>query len=96
MKTDEIINILTSIKSELHREYKANIKGIFGSYVRGKERIESDIDILVEFEKGADLVHFVGLSHFLEEKLGIAVDVVPYDTIRDELKSNILEEAVYI
>jgi hypothetical protein len=38
--------------------------GIFGSYIRGEERKESDLDILVEFEESADLslLGFIGLG----------------------------------
>ncbi len=39
---------------------------------------------------------FVGLAIFLEEKLGIKVDVVPYNTVRDELKEGIFKEAVHL
>lgn len=59
--------------------------------------MENDIDVLVEFEPGADLIDFVGLSIFLEEKLGIhKVDIVPYDTIRKEIRENIHKEDIYL
>lgn len=93
---ERIIKTLKSLEREIKKKYKAEIIGIFGSYVRREEHAGSDIDVLVEFESGADLIHFVGLSLFLEEKLGLKVDVVPYDAIRIELKENILKEAVYL
>ncbi|MDI6810791.1 MAG: nucleotidyltransferase family protein [archaeon] len=91
-----IIKTLKSLEREIKKGYKAEIIGIFGSYVRGEERAGSDVDVLVEFESGADLIHFVGLSLFLEEELGLKVDVVPYDAIRIELKETILKETVYL
>lgn len=96
MNKEEIIRLLKEVTGEVEQKYKARIKGIFGSFVRGEEHEKSDIDILVEFENDADLIHFVGLSLFLEEKLGLEVDVVPYDVIRTEIKQNILKEAVYL
>lgn len=96
MKKEEIIKILKQINNEVQQKYKAKIKGIFGSYVRAEEHEGSDIDVLVEFESDADLVHYMGLSFFLEEKLGLKVDVVPYDAIRIELKKSILKEALYL
>lgn len=96
MKKEKIIQTLKEVSDEARQRYKAQIKGIFGSFVRGEEGVKSDIDVLVEFEEGANLLHLVGLSLFLEEKLGLPVDVVPYDSIREELKENILREAVYI
>ncbi|MFO7966804.1 MAG: nucleotidyltransferase family protein [Archaeoglobaceae archaeon] len=96
MRKEEILKVLRQVNSEVQQKYKARIKGIFGSYVRSEEHPESDVDVLVEFEEGADLFHFVGLSLFLEEKLGIKVDVVPYDTIRKEIKDQVFEGAIYL
>jgi hypothetical protein len=96
MKREEIIEILRKVNEEVKTKFKGEIKGIFGSFAKGEESKESDIDILVEFESEADLIHFVGLSLFLEEKLGQRVDVVPYDTIRPEIKENILKESIYL
>ncbi len=96
MKRQEIINLLREANNEIALKYKAEIKGIFGSFARGEEGPESDCDILVEFKEEANLLHLVGLSMFLEEKIGVPVDVVPVDAIRREIKENILKEAVYI
>ena len=96
MKKEEILNILKQANNEVRHRYKAKVRGIFGSYARGEEHGGSDVDVLVEFEKGANLIHFVGLSLFLEEKIGIKVDVVPFDTIRKEIKEQVMKEAVYL
>jgi len=96
MKVEEIIKILKEEKEEIRKRYKAEIKGIFGSYVRGEEREDSDIDILVDFEEGADLFHFVGLSLFLEEVLKHKVDLVPQNALREEIKADVLKEAIYL
>lgn len=97
MKTlEEIKSILKEHKKEVLRKYRANVKGVFGSYVRAEANKESDIDVLVEFEDNANLIDFVGLSLFLEEKLKCHVDVVPEDAIRKEIKSSILREAAYL
>jgi len=96
MEKEEVIKILKEVKYETEQKFRARIKGIFGSYVRGKENNKSDIDVLVEFEKEANLLHLVGLSLFLEEKLHIPVDIVPYDSIREEIKDYILKEALYL
>lgn len=69
---------------------------IFGSYVRGTQRKDSDIDILVDFPKGKGLFDFVGLELQLEEVLGTKVDLVEYETIKPRLKSYILSSQVRI
>lgn len=88
--------LLNNLKDVVKEKYKAEIVGIFGSYSRGEEAEQSDLDILVRFESGADLIDFIGLCLFLEEKLSLRVDVVPYDAIRKELREIILKETVYL
>ena len=90
----EIIDSINYLKEDIRKKYRAEVVGIFGSFVRGEEKETSDIDVLVEFSEDADLFDFVGLSIFLEEKLGRRVDVVPRDTLRAELQEVILGEAV--
>lgn len=71
--------------------------GIFGSYVRGEQKESSDLDVLVRFFKGATLLNLTGLANFLEEKLAVKkVDIVPIDTIRKEIREDVLKEAVYL
>jgi len=96
MVKQEIIKVLQELKDEIKRRYKAEIKGIFGSYVRGEQKENSDVDILVEFFEGATLFDFVGLADYIESKLNLKVDIVPVDTIREEIKNTVLKEAVYL
>ena len=96
MKKEEIIKRLKKVRNEVGRKYKAQIKGIFGSYVRGEEKEGSDVDILVEFRDGASFLNLVGLANFLEERLNNPVDIVPADTIRKEIKEQILREVIYL
>lgn len=91
-----IIKVIESLKEVVKKEYKSDIIGIFGSYVRGGQKQTSDIDILVKFHQGATLLDFGGLAVFLEETVGIKVDVVPVDVIRKEIKKEILGEAIYL
>lgn len=96
MNQEEIIKLLKELTGEVEQKYKARIKGIFGSFVRGEEHEKNDIDILVEFEEGANLLHLVGLSLFLEDKINMPVDLVPSDTLRKEIREDILKEAIYL
>lgn len=67
---------------------------IFGSYVRGVQNEESDLDILVEFSGPVSLLHIVSLENHLTDILDVQVDVIPRKSIREELRSTILREAV--
>jgi len=67
---DQVLKTLRGIKLEIGDRYKVDNIGLFGSFVRSEEKEESDIDILLEFEQGADLLDLVALGDFLEERLG--------------------------
>jgi hypothetical protein len=92
----EILKILSNLKAESRQRYKAEIKGIFGSYVKGEQKEGSDVDVLVEFEECANLLDLVGLALFLEEKLNLKVDVVPESALREEIRQFVLKEKVAV
>ncbi|MGB9627708.1 MAG: helicase-related protein, partial [Thermodesulfobacteriota bacterium] len=97
MKTiEEIKKVFKENKEVIEKEFKAEIRGVFGSYVRGEQNKGSDVDILVRFKEGATLFDLVGLGDFLEEKLGIKVDIVSERAVRPELKEQIFKEVVTI
>ncbi|MCD5417792.1 nucleotidyltransferase family protein [Candidatus Bipolaricaulota bacterium] len=78
------------------QRYGVKRVGLFGSYVRGDMREDSDIDILVEIEKDISLLDFVGVKLEIEEALGVKVDLVEYNTIKSLLKERILKEQMVI
>ena len=90
----EIQSTITAEKDEIRRSYRAEIKGIFGSYARGDFHAGSDLDLLVDFDEGANLFDLVGLQQFLEEKLGCKVDLVSRRSLRAELRTSILNEMI--
>jgi predicted nucleotidyltransferase len=64
---------------------------LFGSYVRGDNTVNSDVDILVDLPRGKTLFDLVGLKHDLEETLQKKVDIVEYEGLHPLLKNSILE-----
>ncbi len=96
MNKTKILKILADLKGEIRQKYKAQVKGIFGSYARDEQKDTSDIDILVDFEEDADLFDFTGLALFLEEKLNLHVDVIPEKSLRKEIKSSVLKEVIRV
>jgi len=92
----KILAILRQLQDEIRQKYRAEIVGVFGSYARDEARQHSDVDILVRFLEGASLFDLVGLAEFLEENLGIKVDIVSERAIRSELQERILSEVVRI
>ncbi len=69
---------------------------LFGSYVRGEQRDNSDIDLLVEYPEQTTLFDVVQLKQNLEDALEKSVDLVGYNVIKPRLKKYILSEQVQI
>lgn len=90
----ELLVRIRKLKPKIMKRYKAKGIELFGSIVREGQSEASDIDLLVEFEEGADLLDLTGLAIFLEEELGRKVDVVPKRALREELRQSVLNEAV--
>jgi len=79
------------------KKYNIVRAGIFGSYAKGDNKKNSDIDILVEIkDKKMSLIGFIHIKHELEDALRKKVDLIEYKMIRPEIKDNILEGEVKI
>ena len=68
---------------------------VFGSVVRGDNRDDSDVDLLVEFEEGKTLFDLIGLKLDLQNVLGATVDVVTPNSLR-YIRDRVLAEALPI
>jgi len=93
---EEILSILKKLKNEIQSKYKVKSIGLFGSYINNMQKEKSDIDLLVEFEEDADLLHYMGLLLFLEENFNKKVDLVSKFALKEELREHILEEVIYV
>ncbi len=92
----ELERIKSKIK-EILKKNKVKRAGIFGSYARGEQKKNSDIDILVEInDKDMSLLGFVGIKIELEDNLGKKVDLVEYSEIKPQIKERVLKEQVKI
>ena len=78
--------------------YQYGIKniGLFGSYSRGKERPDSDLDLLIEFERPIGFFKFIELEDYLTEKLGIKVELVTKDALKPLLRPQIMKDIIYV
>jgi uncharacterized protein len=93
---EEIKNIIRIQKPVLSQKHKIKEIGIFGSYVRGEQTDNSDIDIMVAFEEFPGLIEFVGIEDELSEYLGTKVDLVTKSGLKPETGKLILKELVYL
>lgn len=92
----ELKDILVQHKPELAERYGVKEISIFGSYARGEQTEESDLDVLVEFYNVPGLLRFIELEDYLSNLLGVRVELVRKRAIREELREQILQEAVEV
>jgi hypothetical protein len=93
---EEIIEILKKIKPELQKHYGVSFLGVFGSFVRGKQKRKSDLDILIDFEKVPTFFAFIRLERYLSKELNIKVDLVMRRALKPAIGKNILNEVVHV
>ena len=95
METKESIKeTIKRFKPILREKFKVKEIGIFGSYVRGEESEESDVDILVEFSEPIGW-EFIDLMEFIEKILGKRVHLATVRALKPQLREKILTEVVY-
>lgn len=96
MELDRIKKIIIGEMAYLMSEYGVKEIGVFGSVVRGEQKEESDVDVLVEFSKPITLFKYSELQRYLEEKLGKKVDLVHKKGLKPIIKDYILKEVQYL
>jgi hypothetical protein len=87
---------LREILPTLRERFKVKSIGVFGSFVRGKQKKGSDLDVLVEFDEVIGLLKFVEMENYLSGVLGVKVDLVMKDALKPRIGKRILEEVVTI
>jgi predicted nucleotidyltransferase len=97
MKTaEDLLSKLEDNLPRLRREYGVKSLGLFGSYLRGEQKSDSDVDILVDFDEPIGLLKFMDLELHLTELLGIKVDLVMKTALKPGIGRRILREVTYV
>lgn len=91
MSRQETINQIKSKIKIILKKHNIVRAGIFGSYARGEQKKNSDIDILIEPPRGMGL-GFIELKLELEKELGKKVDLLTYKSINPHIKEYILKD----
>ena len=93
---NEISSFISSKKNEFKTKYMVNEIGIFGSYAKNRQSETSDLDVLVDFNDGGETFdNYMDLKILLEDSLKLKVDLVIKNSLREEIKNDILSEVVY-
>jgi hypothetical protein len=89
----QLTSIIKELLPNLKERYRIHSLEIFGSYVRGEQRKNSDLDILISFDEVPSLFTFIRLENDLSDALGVKVDLVMRDNLKPSIAKNILDEA---
>lgn len=94
MKRDEVLAILAAHREQLQ---KLGVKSLslFGSVARDEARTDSDVDLLVEFDRVVGLFEFIELRLYLEDILGCSVDLGTQDALREHLREPVLKDLIH-
>ena len=95
MKTLEEVRLeIQALKPVLKKRFKVETVDVFGSYSRGEQTKNSDLDLLVTYSESVDLLLVSSLRRYLRRKLHLRVDVVSKEFLNKRIKDQVLEEAV--
>jgi len=92
---DEVLRLLGERRADIE-QFGVKSLALFGSAARDEAGVESDVDILVEFDRPVGLFEFVELKEFLESLLGRRVDLGTPQSLKPRLRQRVLQEAVYV
>lgn len=92
----DVLTLLREHEPELKSRFGVATIGIFGSFIRGEEREDSDVDLLVSFRRGKETFdNYMDCKFYLEDLFGRKVDLIMKGAIKKRLKPYILKEVVY-
>jgi uncharacterized protein len=96
MKRQDAIMILQTHGQELQDRFGVKSLYLFGSVARDESTIDSDVDLLVEFNRPVGLFLFIELQQKLESLLGCKVDLGTKKSLKLHLKEQVLQEAIRV
>jgi uncharacterized protein len=94
MKRDDVIRILHAHRSELAARYGVKSLALFGSVAHDAATEQSDVDLLVEFDRPVGLFGLFALQDHLEKLLRCSVDVGTRDSLKPHLRAKVLAECI--
>ena len=94
MKRDEVLAIIAAHREQL-QVLGVKSLSLFGSVARNEARHDSDVDLLVEFNRDVGLFEFIELRLYLEDILECSVDLGTEDALKEHLREPVLKDLIY-
>ena len=96
MDKQAILTRLSGSIEEIRQRFSVKTLAIFGSVAREEAGNKSDVDVLVVFEQKANFDLFMDLKFYLEELLGIEVDLVTDKALRPQIRQSVEREIIHV
>jgi predicted nucleotidyltransferase len=93
MKPSNALKMHSNAIAELAGRFRAANPRVFGSVLHGRDRVGSDLDLLVDTLPGATLFDLGGLQVALEDLLGVPVDLLTPGDLPIKFRAQVLAEA---
>ncbi len=91
-----VADLIRSNMNQLKEQYNVSSLALFGSYVRGEQTPESDVDMLVEFSQPITFFKFIDLEEKLSTILGRKVDLVSKNGMKPRIYEHVKRSLLYI
>lgn len=95
MQRDTILSILKQHQTHL-KALGVRSLALFGSVARDEATLESDVDIVVEFEPPVTFDRYMDVRFYLEDHLGKKVDLVSWKSLKPQIRDRVEQEAIYV
>ena len=96
MGRDKVLMLLRRHRAVLASRFGVTDIALFGSIARGEATSDSDMDILIRFNRPATSKRYFGVQFYLEDLTGLSVDLVTDKALRPELRPYVEREAIYV
>ena len=95
-RLSEILPLLKGQRQKLRDEFGVQELAVFGSYVRGEQHAQSDLDLLVTFDPMPGLLKLCHLQNELSDLLCLQVDLVEKTSLREFIRPEVEREKVIV
>ncbi|MDP6455344.1 MAG: nucleotidyltransferase family protein [SAR202 cluster bacterium] len=95
MDRDKALSTLSRSKEELQQKFGVKSIAVFGSTARNEARSDSDVDILVEFEEPVGYFTLADVQFYLEDVLGIDVDLATPGSLKSPVRERVYKDLIY-
>jgi predicted nucleotidyltransferase len=93
MKRDQVLEIIAKHREEL-KQLGVKSLFLFGSVARDEANMNSDVDLLVEFNRTVGLFEFIEVKIYLEDILGCSVDLGTEKALKEHLREPVLKDMI--